>query len=52
MDLRRNTDPSITRLVNSLVKLERKYAIPPHKRKARMFMIFPEVHTKGPVVSC
>ena len=34
---KRNKDPFITRLVNSLVKLERKYAIPPHKRKARMF---------------
>jgi len=37
MDKRRSKAPFITRLVNSLVKLERKYAIPPHKRKARMF---------------
>ena len=34
---KRKKDPVITRLVSSLVKLERKYATPPHKRKARMF---------------
>ena len=51
MDKRRNKDPFITRLVKSLVKLERKYAIPPHKRKVRMFTIIPKVHTKGPVVT-
>ena len=51
MDKRRNKDPFFTRLVKSFVKLERKYAIPPHKRKARMFTIIPKVHTKGPVVT-
>ena len=34
---RRNKDPFVNRVTNSLVKLEKKYAIPPHKRKARMF---------------
>ena len=34
---RRNKDPFVNRVTNSLVKLEKKDAIPPHKRKARMF---------------
>ena len=43
-----NKDPFITRLVNTVVKLEKKYAIPSHKRKARMFTRRPTRNTLFP----